>query len=51
MLGGRGYHHAPFPRDSGIAPEVDDDRRAFYFQQIRNGLYVRMALLRMLLDA
>jgi aspartate carbamoyltransferase catalytic subunit len=38
----------PFPRDSGIAPEVDDDRRAFYFQQIRNGLYVRMALLRML---
>ena len=51
MLGGRGYHHAPFPRDSGIATEVDDDRRAFYFQQIRNGLYVRMALLRMLFEA
>ncbi len=39
----------PFPRDAAIAREVDSDRRALYFQQIQNGLYVRMALLRMLL--
>jgi len=35
----------PFPRIDGIAPEVDDDSRAFYFQQITNGLYIWMALL------
>lgn len=40
----------PFPRSESIAREVDDDRRAFYFQQITNGLYVRMALLKMLLE-
>jgi len=39
----------PFPRVDGISPEVDSDRRAFYFHQIQNGLYIRMALLRMLL--
>ncbi|MBI3742679.1 MAG: aspartate carbamoyltransferase [Chloroflexi bacterium] len=39
----------PFPRTDAIAREVDDDRRAFYFQQITNGLYIRMALLHMLL--
>ena len=39
----------PFPRTDAIAREVDDDRRAFYFQQIANGLYIRMALLRTLL--
>ncbi len=38
-----------FPRVTGISPEVDSDCRAFYFQQITNGLYVRMALLRMVL--
>ena len=39
----------PFPRIDGIAPEVDNDPRAHYFQQITNGLYIRMALLQMLL--
>jgi aspartate carbamoyltransferase catalytic subunit len=39
----------PFPRVDGISPEVDSDRRAFYWQQMRNGLYIRMALLRMVL--
>jgi aspartate carbamoyltransferase catalytic subunit len=39
----------PFPRRAGIAPEVDDDPRAFYFQQIKNGLFIRMALLKSLL--
>ena len=39
----------PFPRMDGIAPEVDTDPRAHYFQQITNGQYIRMALLSMLL--
>jgi aspartate carbamoyltransferase catalytic subunit len=42
----------PFPRNEEggeIDTEVDDDPRAAYFRQIRNGLYVRMALLKMLL--
>lgn len=37
------------PRLNEIAPEVDLDPRAAYFRQARNGLYVRMALLRSLL--
>lgn len=37
------------PRLNEIAPEVDLDPRAAYFRQARNGLYVRMALLAMLL--
>jgi aspartate carbamoyltransferase len=39
----------PLPRVNEIAPEVDADPRAAYFQQVRNGLYVRMALLAMVL--
>ncbi len=40
----------PLPRvDEIIAEEVDPDPRAAYFRQAHNGLYVRMALLRMLL--
>lgn len=39
----------PFPRVDSIAPEVDSDPRAHYFQQISNGLFIRMALLQMLL--
>ena len=35
----------PLPRVDEIAPEVDDDPRAAYFRQARNGLHVRMALL------
>ena len=35
----------PLPRVDEIAPEVDDDERAAYFRQARNGLHVRMALL------
>jgi aspartate carbamoyltransferase catalytic subunit len=37
------------PRTTEILPEVDQDARAAYFRQARNGLYVRMALLRYLL--
>ncbi len=40
----------PLPRTLELDKTVDGDRRAFYFQQATNGLYVRMALLAMLLD-
>jgi len=40
----------PLPRVGEIAEEVDTDPRAAYFRQARNGLYVRMAVLDMLLD-
>lgn len=39
----------PLPRVNEIAPEVDDDPRAVYFQQAKNGVYVRMALILTLL--
>ena len=39
----------PLPRVDEIDPEVDADPRAAYFRQAHNGLYVRMALLRMIL--
>jgi aspartate carbamoyltransferase catalytic subunit len=40
----------PLPRVDEIAAEVDADPRAAYFRQAHNGLYVRMALLHLLLD-
>jgi aspartate carbamoyltransferase catalytic subunit len=40
----------PLPRVDEIAPEVDRDPRAAYFRQARNGLYIRMALLDMVLS-
>ena len=39
----------PFPRVGEISMEVDDDPRAAYFRQMEYGLYVRMALLAMVL--
>jgi aspartate carbamoyltransferase catalytic subunit len=39
----------PLPRVDELSPEVDADPRAWYFKQAANGLYVRMALLEMLL--
>jgi len=35
----------PLPRVDEIATDCDDDPRAAYFRQMRNGMYVRMALL------
>ncbi len=35
----------PLPRVNEIAQEVDEDPRAMYFQQARNGVFVRMALI------
>ena len=40
----------PLPRTAELDKTVDDDPRALYFKQAANGLYVRMALLTMLLD-
>ena len=40
----------PLPRVNEIAVAVDDDPRACYFQQVRNGKFVRMALIRKLLE-
>ena len=40
----------PLPRIDEIDPVVDSDPRAAYFRQAHNGLYVRMAVLRMLLS-
>jgi len=40
----------PMPRTVELDRSIDDDPRAFYFRQARNGLYVRMALLTMLLE-
>jgi aspartate carbamoyltransferase catalytic subunit len=40
----------PLPRTVELDKTVDDDPRALYFRQARNGLYVRMALLTMLLE-
>jgi aspartate carbamoyltransferase catalytic subunit len=39
----------PLPRVGEITMEVDDDPRAAYFRQMEYGLYVRMALLAMVL--
>ena len=39
----------PLPRVNEISVEVDDDKRAAYFQQVQYGVYVRMALIMTLL--
>lgn len=40
----------PLPRVNEIAVEVDDDPRACYFKQVLNGKFVRMALMKTLLE-
>ena len=39
----------PLPRVNEIAVEVDNDPRALYFEQAKNGMFVRMALIMKLL--
>jgi len=39
----------PLPRVDEIAIEVDADPRAAYFRQMENGMYVRMAILALVL--
>ncbi|KAG2306349.1 hypothetical protein Bca52824_026097 [Brassica carinata] len=41
----------PLPRLDEITPDVDADPRAAYFRQAKNGLFIRMALLKLLLVA
>lgn len=40
----------PLPRVNEISVAVDDDPRACYFKQVRNGKYMRMALILKLLE-
>jgi aspartate carbamoyltransferase catalytic subunit len=43
----------PFPRDQHfgeIPPEIDNDSRAMYFRQARNGMWIRAALLAHIFD-
>jgi len=35
----------PLPRVSEIPADIDLDSRAYYFRQVQNGMYIRMALL------
>ena len=41
----------PLPRVNEISVKVDSDPRAVYFKQVRNGRFVRMALILTLLEA
>jgi aspartate carbamoyltransferase catalytic subunit len=40
----------PLPRVNEISTDVDDDKRAKYFEQAYNGVYIRMALILKLLE-
>lgn len=40
----------PLPRVNEISTRVDADPRAMYFEQVRNGRFVRMALIKTLLE-
>jgi len=40
----------PLPRVNEIAYDVDDDKRAVYFEQSKMGVYIRMALITKLLE-
>ncbi len=51
VLSEKGIVMHPLPRIDEIDPAVDADPRAAYFRQAHNGLYIRMALLRMVLEA
>ncbi|GBE61198.1 aspartate carbamoyltransferase [Babesia ovata] len=41
----------PLPRVDELPREIDGDQRAVYFEQANNGLYVRMAMLYLILNA
>jgi aspartate carbamoyltransferase catalytic subunit len=40
----------PLPRVNEIAYDVDDNPKAYYFQQAQNGLYARQAIICRMLD-
>ena len=39
----------PLPRNEEISVSIDNDPRAAYFRQMENGLYIRMALIQLLI--
>jgi carbamoyl-phosphate synthase / aspartate carbamoyltransferase len=39
----------PLPRNREVSEDVDYDPRAAYFRQMRYGMYIRMALLALVL--
>ena len=39
----------PLPRVAEISEDIDDDPRAIYFEQAHNGVFIRMAALKILL--
>lgn len=49
VLGENAIVMHPLPRVDEISVEVDADPRAAYFRQAKNGVYIRMALLKQLL--
>jgi aspartate carbamoyltransferase catalytic subunit len=49
LMKGKSIIMHPLPRVDEISREVDDDPRAKYFEQAENGIYIRMALLFLLL--
>ena len=40
----------PLPRNDELCRKLDNDPRSKYFEQVKNGIYVRMALLRNILE-
>ena len=40
----------PLPRNDELHEDIDTDPRASYFRQMENGLYIRMALIKNLLN-
>ena len=36
----------PLPRNNEISEELDNDRRCKYFEQVKNGVYIRMSVLK-----
>ncbi|MDO9535850.1 MAG: hypothetical protein Q7J85_11090 [Bacillota bacterium] len=40
----------PLPRRQEISSKVDNDPRAMYWRQVRNGMWIRAALLAMIFD-
>jgi aspartate carbamoyltransferase catalytic subunit len=39
----------PLPRVNEISTDVDNDPKAYYFQQALNGVYVRQAIISLIL--
>jgi len=40
----------PFPRNSELSTDLDEDKRSHYFEQLQNGIYIRMALIDNMLE-